>query len=215
MTERELQYIPPLGWHWLTPFYDWLAKPFGAALRRELLRQVAIQPGQQVLDLGCGTGIMAIALKQSVPGAAVAGLDADEQALAIAQGEAERVGAEIQWDRGLAYNLPYPDNSLDVVMSSFMIHHLTTAHKARTFREVRRVLRPDGSLFILDFGPPFSPLTRTQAAVMKHLEQTADNYSGRILPMFAEAGFASARGAGHGTTLFGPIIIYVAHKSGG
>ena len=219
----ENKYIPALRFHWLTPFYDRLAKPFGTDFRRLLLRHANIQPGQQVLDLGCGTGIMTIALRQSVPGAQVTGLDADEQALKIARGEAERAGANIQWDHALAFDLPYPDNAFDVVMSSFMIHHLTAADKLRAFREVHRVRRPHGSLYVLDFGPPFSPVSRIQAAVMKHLEQTADNFNGRLLPMLAEAGFGrrsegheeSPREAGHGNTVFGPIAIYVADKSGG
>jgi len=149
MIRREPQYIPPLGWHWLMPFHDWLTKPFGAALRRELLRQAAIQPGQQVLDLGYGTRIMAIALKGSVPGAQVTALGADERALTIAQGEAAREGADIQWDRGLAYNLPYPDNSLGGSCPCWR----------------RRALAP--------------------------------------------------REVGHGQTLFGPIVICAAYKSGG
>jgi ubiquinone/menaquinone biosynthesis C-methylase UbiE len=102
-----------------------------------------------------------------------------------------------------------------VVLSSFMIHHLTATDKLRTFREVRRVLSPEGGFHILDFGPPFSLLTRAQAAVMKNLERTADNFSGRILPMLSEAGFGAVREAEHGNTLFGPIAIYAAHKSGG
>lgn len=215
MTPRELHYIPPLGFHWLTPFYDWLAKPFGANFRRRLIEQANIQPGQRVLDLGCGTGIMAIALKGSMPGAQVTGLDADKKALTIARREAEKAGAKIEWDQGFANDLAYADNSLDVVVSSFMIHHLTATDKLRTFREVRRVLRPQGGFYILDFGPPFSLLTRVQAAVMKNLERTADNFKGRLLPMLEEASFGSAREVGHGNTLFGPIAIYVANRSGG
>jgi len=106
-------------------------------------------------------------LKQSIPEAQITGLDADEQVLAIARTKAERANVQIQLDHGLAYELPYPDGSFDVVLSSFVIHHLTSSDKLRAFQEVRRVLRPDGWFHILDFGRPVDLLTRAQAFVFK------------------------------------------------
>ena len=215
MTQKDSHYIPVLGWRWLTPFYDMLAKPFGETFRRRLLQQANIQPGQHVLDLGCGTGLLAIQLKHSMPEVQVTGLDGDEQVLAIARSAAEKAQVDIQLDHALSYDMPYPNDSFDAVLSSFVTHHLSGADKKRTFREVHRVLRPDGGFFILDFGPPFNILTRVQASVMKNFERTADNFAGRILPMLTEAGFGSVREAEHGNTIFGPIAIYAARKSGG
>src|SRR5262245_15889180 len=177
MTPNNSHYIPALGLHGLTPFYDSFAKLINP-LRRRLLQQANIRPGQRVLDLGCGTGLLTIMIKRSVPEALVTGLDADEEVLKIARDKAH--GAEIQWDHALAFDMPYPDQSFDVVVSSFVTHHLTGTEKLRAFREVQRVLRPDGSFHILDFGPPFNLLTRLQASVMKNFEITADNFAGRI-----------------------------------
>jgi ubiquinone/menaquinone biosynthesis C-methylase UbiE len=223
MAQKDSHYVPAFGLRWLTPFYDLFAKPFGGNFRRRLIQQANIQPGQHVLDLGCGTGLLAIMLKQSMPEVQVTGLDGDEEVLRIARKKAESAHADIQWDRALAYDMPYPDQSFDAVLSSFVTHHLTSADKARAFQEVHRVLRPDGGFHIVDFGPPFNLLTRVQASVMKNFERTADNFNGQIVPMLTEAGFrrrpategsveGSAKEAEHVITFFGPIAFYRAVK---
>ena len=108
--------------------------------------------------------------------------------------------------------MPYPDQSFDAVLSSFVTHHLTSADKMRVFREVHRILRPDCGFHILDFGPPYNIFTRVQASIMKNFERTADNFNGQIVPMLTEAGFGSAKEARHVITLFGPVAFYRAIK---
>jgi len=210
MTQNDSHYVPAFGLHGLTPFYDSFAKLVNP-LRRRLLQQAKIQPGQRVLDLGCGTGLLTMIIKQSIPNAQVTGLDGDEKVLNIARVKSR--GVDIQWDRALAFDMPYADNSFDVVLSSFVTHHLTSVEKVRAFREVHRVLRPNGGFHIVDFGPPFNLLTRAQASVMKNFERTADNFEGRILPMLAEAGFGVVKEAAHVITFFGPITFYQAERS--
>jgi len=202
-------YVPAFGLRVLTPFYDSFAKLVDP-LRHRLLQQVNIQPGQRVLDLGCGTGLLTMMIKQSVSGAHVTGLDGDEEVLKIAREKSR--GADIQWDHALAFDMPYPGDSFDVVVSSFVTHHLTRENKARAFKEVQRVLRPDGWFHILDFGPPFNFLTRIQASVMNKFELTQDNFAGRILPMLTEAGFGGVKEAGHAVIFFGPVAFYQASK---
>ncbi|MBI1854448.1 MAG: class I SAM-dependent methyltransferase [Chloroflexi bacterium] len=212
---KENKYIPALSFRWLTPLYDPLLK-WGMReenCKRRLIERAGVQPGQHVLDLGCGTGTLTVMLKQSAPEAHITGVDGDEEVLAIAKTKAEQARVDIKWDYGLAYNLPYPDRSFDVVVSSLVIHHLTSADKVRAFQEVRRVLRPAGGFYILDFGRPFSLLTKIQGAVMKNLEEAADNFGGRILPMLKEAGFDSASEAEHMYTLFGPVWFYESIKA--
>jgi len=217
MTNKPSAYIPALRFHWLTPLYDPLLK-WGMreeAVKGRLIERANIQPGQRVLDLGCGTGTLAVMLKRSSPEAQVTGLDADEQVLAIARTKAERSNVQIKLDHGLAYELPYPDGSFDVVLSSFVIHHLNSSDKLRAFQEVRRVLRPGGWFHILDFGRPVDLLTRVQALVFKMFEQTADNFNGRIPSMLSGAGFDSVSEAERVTNIFGPVWFYEAHKQKG
>ena len=214
MANKHSPYIPALRFHWLTPFYDPLLK-WGMRedfVKSRLIKRANIQPGQRVLDLGCGTGTLAVMIKQSVPEAQVTGLDGDEQVLTIARAKAERANVNIHLEHGLAYKLPYPAQSFDLVLSSFVVHHLTSADKLRTFEEVRRVLRPDGWFHILDFGRPVSLLTRAQALVFRVFEQTADNFNGRIPSMLKDAGFDSVAEAERATNIFGPVWFYEAHK---
>ena len=209
---NEKQYIPALTFRWLTPLYDSLVKwtmP-EQSLKGRLIERARIQAGERVLDLGCGTGTLAVMIKQAVPRAEITGLDADEEILSIAKSKAGKAHVNIHWDHGLTSALPYPDNSFDVVVSSLVIHHLTEADKVRAFKEVRRVLTPTGSLHIADFGRPFSTVTRLQAAFLKNFEQVADNIEGRIVPMLKAAGFKSAKEAEKLTTIFGPIWFYQA-----
>jgi ubiquinone/menaquinone biosynthesis C-methylase UbiE len=213
--KKEARYIPALSFRRLTPLYDPLLK-WGMreeTFKRKLIARADIQPGQHVLDLGCGTGTLTLMLKQSAPQAHIVGVDGDADVLSIAKAKSEQAGADIQWDHGLAFDLPYPDNSFDVVVSSLVIHHLISTDKVRAFKEVHRVLRPGGQFRILDFGRSFSALTRVQTFIMQNLEEARDNFNGRILPILKEAGFDSASEGQHMNTVFGPIWFYDAVKA--
>jgi len=187
--------IPALSFHWLTPLYDPLVQ-WAMPERRfkgTLIERAHIGPRQHVLDLGCGTGTLALMVKQAAPSAVVTGLDADPRVLAMARRKAERAGVRVRWDEGSADDLPYEDRSFDVVLSSLMIHHLDSGLKLRAFREVRRVLKRGGSFHIVDFGPPFNTLSRLQAAVLRNFEHAGDNLAGRLPAMLRQAGFRRVR----------------------
>jgi ubiquinone/menaquinone biosynthesis C-methylase UbiE len=104
-----------------------------------------------VLEIGCGTGNLTLQIAERFPDAHVCGLDPDPRALAIARAKARRRGATVQWDEGSAADLPYPDASMDRVVSSLMFHPLDGADRERALAEVRRVLRPGGQLHLVDF----------------------------------------------------------------
>jgi ubiquinone/menaquinone biosynthesis C-methylase UbiE len=212
-TQKE-QYIPALRFEWLTPLYDPLLK-WGMRedkFKHRLIERAGIHAGQRVLDLGCGTGTLTLMLQQGIPGADVTGLDGDPQVLSIARSKSEQAHANIKWDEGFAYELPYSDHSFDVVMTSLVIHHLNSEDKVRAFREVYRVLRPSGQFHIVDFGRAFSLPTQFQVAIMKNLEQAADNFAGRITSMLQEAGFVFVSEDEKFNTIFGPIWFYQAFK---
>lgn len=208
MSAQGTRYIPALHFKWLTPLYDPLLR-WGMreeVMKRYLVDQMALRPGMHVLDLGCGTGTLAIMIKLAHPGVEVTGLDGDPAVLEIADEKAARAGVFIRLDSGQATNLPYPDHSFDRVVSTLVIHHLAMTDKQRAFVEARRVLRPDGELHILDFGKPYSPYTRLAAAIMRRFEETAEQLDGQLPDLLTRSGFANVEEQRHFTTIFGPIV---------
>jgi ubiquinone/menaquinone biosynthesis C-methylase UbiE len=127
------------------PLYDPLVKLLGIdSVRGLLLKQAAVLARDRVLDIGCGTGTMAILIKRLHPDTDVIGLDPDPRALARARHKAERARLSILFDQGFSDRLPYPDASFDRVFSSFMFQHLRADDRATTLSEVWRVLKPGG-----------------------------------------------------------------------
>ena len=137
-------------------------------------------------------------------------MDGDPHVLAIARDKSR--GTNIQWDEGLAANLPYPDSTFDRVVTSLVIHHLTQDDKRRAFKEMYRVLKPHGELHVLDFGAPHSSLPRFMTRYMRRLEEVADNFDGLIPQFMAEAGFGSVVEAEYFLIVFGPLSLWRAAK---
>lgn len=209
---RDDEYIPALNKTWLTPLYDPLLR---WGMREEqfkayMIRQADIRPGDRVLDLGCGTGTLTIMLKRAHPAADVVGLDGDPQVLAIARAKATQAAIAITWDEGLAYHLPYPDRSFDRVVSSLVMHHLTSPNKQRAMQEAFRVLRPRGQFHIVDFGPPHTLYGRLVAPLVRRLEHAADNAAGRLPVMLQQAGFTAVDVPARFATVFGTLAAYRA-----
>ena len=123
------------------------------SFREKLLTPARLQPGESVLDVGCGTGTLAIAAKRGVgPAGTVYGIDASPEMIARASKKAMKAGVEVIFKDGLAESLPFPDARFDVVLSSVMLHHLPRTARQQALREMRRVLTPGGRLLAVDFG---------------------------------------------------------------
>jgi len=206
------RYIPALSFRWLTPLYDPLLKwiMHEQTFKLKLIENAKIQPGMKILDLGCGTGTLTLMIKHMHSDASITGLDGDPQVLDIARQKSR--GVNIQWDEGLASSLPYPDSAFDRVVTSLVIHHLTTDGKRRAFKEIFRVLKAQGELLVLDFGAPHSPLASFMTSYMRRLEEVADNFDGLIPQFIAEAGFGVVHEAEHFLTLFGSLSLWRAVK---
>ena len=149
----ERHYHGPMSRRWLLPLYDPFSLLFGARTAHASLVEAAeLRPGHRVLEIGCGTGNLALLAKARQPAATVVGLDPDAAALARASRKARRRGLELQLDRGFADQLPHPDASFDRVLSALMLHHLPGDEKPTALREVVRVLRPGGELHLVDIA---------------------------------------------------------------
>src|SRR5713101_5074833 len=93
--------------------------------RERLLEPARLESGESVLDIGCGTGTLAIAAKRRVePSGVVRGIDASPEMIARAQRKADKAGADIAFEIAPAQLLPFPDAQFDVVLSTVMLHHL-------------------------------------------------------------------------------------------
>jgi len=189
---HEKGYLPGMGHDRLLPLYDPLHRLLGLdKLHRPLVDQAAVRPGHRVLEIGCGTGNLALLVKRLHPDAEVVGLDPDPKALARARRKAGRKDLPVRLDRGFAEDLPYPDASFDRVLSAFMFHHLGSDEKKEALREVRRVLTPGGSLHLLDIG-------EAKATHRSHRNHRPHGDPGkRIVALMREAGFADPAEVDH------------------
>jgi len=220
MMERTNGFTPALGFHVLTPLYDRVVAlaTRERTFKRALLEQAAIESGHQVLDVGCGTGTLAIAAQRQQPGVQVSALDADPAVLAIAGRKARHAGANIAFELGHSSTLPYADERFDRVLSSLFFHHLTWDDKLRTARQMHRVLRPAGELHVADWGRAGGLVSRTAFLAIQLLDgfdNTRDNVAGLLPTLFASAGFRHVEETRRIPTAFGIVSLYRAMKGGG
>lgn len=211
MSTHSRDYIPAAGRDGLLRFYDPVTRLLGAdRVRSKLLDAAGVAAGEDVLDLGCGTGAVSLLLAQRQPGARIVGLDPDAKALALAERKASRAGARVEWQQGYAGRAPFPAQRFDHVVSSLVIHHLTAEDKRAAFRDVRRLLRPGGRFHLLDFGPPQRAWERTLTALFHAGERLQDNLRGRLPEWLREAGFEDVREVESQRTWFGRVSLYSA-----
>ncbi len=172
--ERSQSHLHTSGdtFHWARS-YDWMLRlvSFGGEgrFRQRIVKAANVREGDRVLDVGCGTGTLALAAAQAAGATGrVEGIDPGPEMIDRARSKAAHANASVDFQVAAIEDLPYEDDQFDVVLSSLMFHHLTGPLQQRGLAEVRRVLAPCGRLCIVDFNAGDAFLHRVASHILSH-----------------------------------------------
>jgi ubiquinone/menaquinone biosynthesis C-methylase UbiE len=203
-------YLPAAGRDFLLPAYDLLGRLLGISkVHQSLIEQAEIAAGLQVLEVGCGTGNLSIRAKIDQSTADLIGCDPDPRALARAQRKARGLTG-VRFDRAYVQNLPYADGDFDRVLSSLMWHHLDEGVKTAAAAEIFRVLRPGGSLHLVDVAEDRSGHDGLGTRLTFHKRHAASTICESIPRTLAGAGFDCTEIASRSQRIVGRLTFYRA-----
>ena len=158
-------------------------------LRQVTLDLVQLEPGDRVLEIGCGTGTLTLGAKVRVGASGEAtGMDIAPEMVEAASRKAARKGVDASFQVGSIAKIPYPDSYFDAVMCSFMIFHMPDDVRRKGLAEVYRVLKSGGHLSILDFGLPDKPWLRR--FVQMHFGHMMQHDVRELTPILEENSFS-------------------------
>lgn len=170
----------------------------GEPLAHDLIHLAALRPGERLLDVGCGTGIVArLASQQVGPDGTVAGLDANPGMLAIARSVTPE-DVSIEWYESSAEEMPLPDEAFDVVLCQISLQFMM--NKLAALREMRRVLVPGGRIVLNVPGPAGNVFAVLAEAMDRHIGSQAAAFVNQVFSLhettevqklLAEAGFSN------------------------
>lgn len=151
----------------------------GEPVARDLIKQAGLRPGERVLDVACGTGVVTrMASEQVGATGSVAGLDIEKGMLAVARKVSP---ASIEWYEASAENIPVADTALDVVLCQLGLQFVPDQEKA--LKEMYRVLMPGGRV-LLNVPGPASPMYETLIeALEKYINPQAAGFVRRVFSL--------------------------------
>jgi len=216
MTEKK-EFIPALGYDWLTGFYDLTIKLTmpEKKFRAKLIDELEPKNNETILEFGFGTGQNIILAHQRKEFTKLTGVDIDPKVKAIAEHKINKLGFDITLDLYDGNRFPYADNSFDKVFSSLVFHQLDKETKLACLKEIYRVLKRNGQLTIGDWGQAKSKTMRFAfytVQILDGFKTTNDNVNG-LLPKFIEqAGFKNVTETDFINTKIGTYSYYKAIK---
>jgi len=155
------------------------------AFRERILGLAGLAPGESVLDVGCGTGTLALAAKCQVgPRGMVAGIDASPEMIARADKKARKARIDVAFGNAPAQALPFPDAQFDAVLATIMFHHLPQTSRRQCAGEMRRVVKPGGRVLAVDFAKG----ARNQHGLLAHFHRHGHVDIGDLAAILSNAG---------------------------
>lgn len=183
----------------LAPVYDRYCPivGLGRAFRQATLYRAELKPGESVLDVGCGTGVLTrlAALAVGQTGYAI-GIDPAAKMIEVAKKNALKEGSRAEFRLAVIEDLPFEDNRFDCVLSSAMLHHLPPEVKVKGLSEVHRVLKPGGRLVLVDVDRPAVLLWWVLLWPLLFWSFTEDQVKGRLGALMLRGGFSGVEKAG-------------------
>lgn len=211
------EFIPALGYDWLTGFYDLTIKLTmpEEKFRNRLINEVNPKTNERILEFGFGTGQNLIIGMQRCPGSNFRGLDIDPKVKKITEKKLKKEKLDIPlfiYDGG---KFPFENNEFDKVFSSLVFHQLDTQTKKDCLKEINRTLRPNGLLIIGDWGKPKSKFRRFLFYTVQLLDgfkTTQENVEGLLPKYMSECGFENVKEIDYINTKVGTYCYYIGQK---
>lgn len=208
---KQRDYTQALTLGFLTKWYDSIVNflGFGKRYYAKVINYIDPKTQNRVLDVGTGTANLAIAIKRKYPKIKIIGIDPDKKILEIAKRKIKKEGLDIELVNVPAQKLPFSSESFDFVVSSLTIHHIPKLFKRGAFSEMKRVLKKNGAILIVDFGVPKNILANVVSFILSLIEDVGPNRKGLIPRALNDLGFKDIQEV---EDKFGLISFYKAKK---
>ncbi|MCR9107111.1 MAG: class I SAM-dependent methyltransferase [Gammaproteobacteria bacterium] len=214
---KQKDFTPALGFSALTPLYDLAISTLTRedTWRGELLDLVEPSQDDRILDVGCGTGSLAIRMKRRNPDCEVHGMDPDINVLDRARKKAKNAKVDISFHQGFLHpGEPMQLGRFSKIVSSLVFHQTALDTKIDLLKSMIQLLQPGGKLYIADYGLQRTPLMRSlfrcTVQAIDGVTDTQHNADGCMPELIEQSGFSNTEEVRVIPTPTGSISIYTA-----